>query len=115
MCDVAKGYYQKFREKNIAYAKSRRGPRKAMLQAWVNTLKDKPCMDCGGNFPPWCMDFDHRPGETKIIFGGVSVMYAQHNFGKAKILEEIAKCDLVCANCHRTRTHQRRLERKQAK
>ena len=26
-------------------------------------------------------------------------------FSNKKVLEEIAKCDIVCANCHRIRTH----------
>lgn len=74
----------------------------------VNELKIKPCMDCNGSFNPWQMDFDHRPGTKKLFeinkFVNVSSITPQRlNF----LYEEIAKCDLVCANCHRDRTHKR--------
>lgn len=61
-------------------------------------------MDCGQCFPAVCMDFDHRPGEIKIA-SVARVIQA----GKLEDLyAEIAKCDLVCANCHRLRTKRRR-------
>lgn len=65
------------------------------------TAKSKPCMDCGQTFHPVCMDFDHRPGETKIE--PVSHMLSTSG-SIPKMLAEIAKCDVVCANCHRMRT-----------
>lgn len=48
---------------------------------------------------PECYDFDHRPGETKRFSVGVNV---RRNWNV--ILDEIAKCDVVCSNCHRVRT-----------
>jgi len=49
------------------------------------------------------MQFDHRPGTIKLgtISGDLR--------GRPRhvILDEIAKCDLVCANCHFVRTHER--------
>lgn len=69
---------------------------------FIRDLKRGPCTDCGGTFPPECMDFDHRPGEEKLFElskGGAKT--------EAAILDEIAKCDLVCANCHRIRSRQR--------
>jgi hypothetical protein len=49
------------------------------------------------------MQFDHVRGEKLF-----NVSYFR---SKAKIdflLAEIAKCDVVCANCHAIRTHERR-------
>lgn len=46
------------------------------------------------------MDFDHRPGTIKVA--DVSVLARSST--KERTLDEIAKCDLVCANCHRIRT-----------
>lgn len=66
-----------------------------------------PCMDCNSFYPAECMDFDHRDGEKKISM--VSTMAI--NGTSAKMLAEIAKCDLVCANCHRIRTAKRMRER----
>jgi len=66
----------------------------------LNKIKDEPCMDCGIKYPPFCMDFDHRDQVDKI--DDVGLMYLAN---LEKLLEEIEKCDLVCANCHRIRTN----------
>ena len=67
---------------------------------YINSLKKEPCMDCGRAFPTACMDFDHRDPSKKIL--PVSRMVG---YSLAKIRQEIKKCDLVCSNCHRMRTH----------
>ena len=64
-------------------------------------------MDCGLEFPPCAMDFDHRDGREKVI--GVTRMVGRA--GIARILAEAEKCDIVCANCHRARTFRRRTSR----
>lgn len=68
----------------------------------INVLKAAPCTDCGGTFPPECMDFDHVRG---VKVQGIAGMI---DYGPEKLAEELAKCELVCANCHRTRTKNRR-------
>ena len=73
--------------------------RKDRLLAEVRALKTGPCTDCGQCFPPVCMDFDHL--EDKIE--GVASMVSR-GFAREALLAEIAKCDLVCSNCHRIRT-----------
>lgn len=70
----------------------------------LNKLKARPCMDCGGVFPPCCMDFDHRDRSTKIDIVSKVVSFPG---GFDALLAEIDKCDLVCANCHRIRTFER--------
>lgn len=70
----------------------------------MNDLKRGPCTDCGQTFDPICMDFDHLPGTDKILNVGRMVT---RKFAWAKIEAEIAKCELVCANCHRLRTKKR--------
>jgi hypothetical protein len=59
-------------------------------------------MDCGLTFPPIAMDFDHVRG---VKIRSVSQMA---NMKWAHVLAEIAKCELVCACCHRLRTKSRR-------
>lgn len=61
----------------------------------------KPCADCGQVFPYVCMDYDHLDSDEKR--GLVCLMVSSPN----KRQEEIAKCDLVCANCHRIRSAKR--------
>jgi hypothetical protein len=70
----------------------------------VHALKAKPCMDCGQAFHHVCMDFDHRTGETKVA--GVSEL-VKRGASVDAIMSEVAKCDLVCATCHRVRTFNR--------
>lgn len=73
--------------------------REALMQ-YLREQKKCPCADCGQSFPSICMDFDHVRGEKT---GDLSVMANQ--CVTIGILDaEIAKCDLVCANCHRIRT-----------
>ena len=59
-----------------------------------------PCSDCGERYPPCAMDFDHRDPSTKRA--AVTRMIGRA--GTQRLLDEIAKCDIVCANCHRLRT-----------
>lgn len=71
-------------------------------QKLLAELKDKPCIDCGIKYPPYVMEFDHVK-EKK--YKNVSLLVTSKN----KMLNEIEKCELVCANCHRERTHKRRI------
>lgn len=74
--------------------------RRKEMAAFIVSLKDKPCFDCGHEFPYFVMDFDHREGKT------MNVSHPKvKRWSKEKILAEVAKCDLVCSNCHRIRTH----------
>lgn len=67
----------------------------------IRAAKGSPCSDCGGSFPPECMDLDHVRGEK--LFNLSNSGSRSH----AAVLEELAKCDVVCANCHRIRTRTR--------
>ncbi len=60
----------------------------------------KPCLDCKDFFPPFCLDFDHRQNKYR------NVSQMKH-YPKSKLILELNKCDLVCANCHRIRTQKR--------
>lgn len=77
---------------------------RAETKAWVDQLKSTtPCADCGGNFHPVAMDFDHIGPKLGNIASMVSSGY------KLPLIQaEIAKCQIVCANCHRIRTHLRK-------
>ena len=72
---------------------------------YVRTIKEQtPCADCGQKYHYCVMDFDHRPGEEK--YKEVCKLTSS-SFRKLK--EEIDKCDIVCANCHRQHTFKRRI------
>ena len=68
---------------------------------WISELKNHPCLDCGQSFPSECMDFDHVNGDKEF-----HVTQGKRR-GRERVIREIAKCDLVCANCHRIRTRKR--------
>ena len=73
------------------------------LRDFVDEIKKVPCKDCKKRFPPYVMDFDHLDASLKVA----NVAYLVKQGHSAQLLEEIKKCDVVCANCHRIRTHER--------
>lgn len=75
----------------------------ARVKAYIDSLKSGPCLDCGNPYPPCAMDFDHRPGEEKLL----DVSKCQT---RTQVDLEVPKCDLVCSNCHRIRTWKRGLQ-----
>jgi len=82
--------------------------RKIILYSIINEYKaERGCKDCGNKFPeyPQVLDFDHLDSNNKKA--AISSML---QFGNSLqlIIDEIAKCELVCANCHRIRTFKRR-------
>jgi hypothetical protein len=66
---------------------------------FISSFKQGPCADRGRRFPDCAMDFDHRNPDEKRY----TVSEMRHE-SKELIAAEIAKCDLVCSNCHRVRT-----------
>jgi len=85
--------------------------RERRLAEFVAEMKARPCADCGKQYAPWQMDFDHVRGKK---FLGVSQL--AHQCGSVRlILAEIAKCEVVCSNCHHDRTHFRRTARTAAR
>ena len=78
-------------------------------RARIDALKlERGCADCGYCEYPEALDFDHI-GDDKVK--SVSELLA---YGWDKILAEIAKCEVVCANCHRVRTARRGTSRQNA-
>lgn len=100
----AKEHYQRNKQKYLNKARIRNVLIRERNNEVVDRLKNRPCSDCGVQYPPWVMDFDHSPGETKLECISHMKYFAIRN-----ILNEIKKCDVVCSNCHRQRTHLRRL------
>ncbi len=85
------------RDRIAAYNRDRRDQRQEIL----DRLKSVPCADCGGTFPPVCMDFDHVGDDKSFTISRASTRSIE------TVLAEIAKCEVVCANCHRIRTASR--------
>lgn len=63
-------------------------------------LSTHPCVDCGES-DPVVLEFDHRETSNKI--DSVAKIVSS-SFSIQKVIAEIAKCDVRCANCHRRKT-----------
>ncbi len=67
----------------------------------IYCMKNRPCTDCGFQFHVTAMEFDHVRGEK------VFSLAAPAGQAYEAVREEIAKCEVVCSNCHRVRTANR--------
>jgi hypothetical protein len=63
-----------------------------------NVRRNSKCLDCGESNPV-VLQFHHRNGRGKYVIA----MYTR--WGLDRLKEEIAKCDILCANCHVQRHH----------
>lgn len=94
-------HYAANKTRYIASAGQRK---KAMVeertQYLVAFLREHPCADCG-EVDPIVLEFDHLRDKKFSISKGLQDRNWQD------VLDEIAKCDVVCANCHRRRTAKR--------
>ncbi len=71
---------------------------------FLQDIKNVPCKDCLESFHYCVMEFDHLP-EFKKEF---NISRVSQRIGREKLLNEIAKCEVVCSNCHRIRTYKRK-------
>lgn len=77
------------------------------IKQMMRDLKSVPCKDCGRTYAYYVMDFDHREGKQYLVSKLV-------NSGSLRLFkQEVAKCDVVCANCHRERSYGQTIERQQ--
>ncbi len=112
MRDIEKHKQRKkeFYERNKELTQQRTRDRRGKILAFVQEYKEaRACVDCGTNYPYWILEFDHVHGEK---LGNISTMVK--NCSMNAILEEIEKCDVVCSNCHRTRTRNRLISSKES-
>ncbi len=91
--EYMRGWYQKNKPTHIRYVRNR----DKKIEAWFREYKRSlNCEVCGENHPA-CLDFHHKnPQEKKFSIG------RPHSRSSIKGLkDEIAKCRVLCANCHR--------------
>lgn len=99
----AKSYLRKWEKRN----KSKRRIINARMRAKVKAIARynkhwAPCKDCKIKYPFWIMQYDHV---TDDKIGDVARIAAEYSI--TKLLTEIHKCEIVCANCHANRTYKR--------
>lgn len=98
-------YYRRNKKRFFDYRKQYR----LRISQILRKAKDVPCADCGKKYPYWVMDFDHLDGSIKL---DKLSSIALTRLSPKVLIEEMKKCEVVCANCHRTRTHLRGQYRK---
>lgn len=99
-----KKYRQEYNKNNRTKKAIETEARRNLIKDIINKIKNEnPCTDCGNFFPAVAMDFDHVKHKGK----GIATMVSQ-SYKIDLILEEIKLCEIVCACCHRIRTHSRK-------
>jgi hypothetical protein len=105
-CKSCHNEYQKEHyKKNPQSIKTSIKRRRIKTREWIKQKKNSPCIDCGKKYPWYVMDFDHVKGSKKFNLS----IAANKVYSIKKIEEEIKKCELVCANCHRIRTFNKKI------
>jgi len=89
--------YQRYYYKNREEERQRTKERTKELKKWFKEYKKNfECKNCDEDHPA-CLDF-HHTGEKD---SGVTELVSRKNTSKKRIKEEIEKCEVLCANCHR--------------
>lgn|SRR3989344_6539871 len=93
-------HYIKHREYYLLKARKRNRKLRAEIRDYIlNYFKGHPCVDCGEK-DPVVLEFDHIVGFTKLS----EICTLSRNYRFEEIKEEIKKCQVRCANCHRRKT-----------
>jgi hypothetical protein len=91
-------HYAAHRERYVANAARRKHALIAERTAYlIEFFRERPCVDCGET-DPLVLEFDHIGQENFSISVGIRGHKWQ------SVLDEIERCEVVCANCHRRRT-----------
>jgi hypothetical protein len=81
----------------LARRKANRQKRQRTIVTWFAELKASlACRRCGEDHPA-CLQFHHSDAKQKEISVADAV---RRGFGRKRMLAEIAKCEVLCANCH---------------
>lgn len=88
------------RERRKRYKRNSREKKQAVVLEYLST---HPCVDCGIQ-NPIVLDFDHINQADKTA--GIADLICMHQIGLEKIKEEMEKCEIRCANCHRIKHFQ---------
>lgn len=109
--EYQKKYIKKHYQDNKKYYRDKAKERKRTLlpkrRAIINRYKTlKGCVDCGYKENAEALDFDHLRDKEFLISRAVAQMTSWK-----RIKEEVKKCEVRCANCHRIMTQKRRLDR----
>jgi hypothetical protein len=100
---ICRGCRKLIRESKRDYYRDLVKQRQANLRRIVMEHKSGPCVDCRLPYEPFLLEFDHVRGEKTLSIANVW----KRNWSVSRLLDELAKCELVCIGCHRLRTAKR--------
>jgi len=103
----ASTYYQNNKDKVLATTKASVKKYKEQWRSFKATLS---CVKCGQNHPA-TLDFHHIDSSTKEA--SVNKLIKNRAFKRA--MEEVKKCVVLCANCHRIHHHNEHIAKKAKK
>ena len=87
-------FYRKNRKQEIA----RVAKRKQELRDWLDEYKSNLACELCGEKNPVCLDFHHKDSTQKdFTIGAIK----EYGWSRERVLKEIQKCMVICANCHR--------------
>lgn len=95
-CCLSEAALSRHRKSQVSARDSRREKRYALISEYK---VQKGCSRCGYNKDPRALDLDHVSGIKKA---GISQLVANNSW--ETVLEELKKCVVLCANCHRAKT-----------
>jgi hypothetical protein len=83
-------WYLEYKEKRVQQARERK-------QKAVKLMGNK-CYDCGNSYPDCVYDFHHLDPNEKDLNPSAAIKRTEE-----RMMEELKKCVMLCANCHRIR------------
>lgn len=74
------------------------------IRAFILSHRDRPCYDCGEEYPPEVMEFDHVRGEKEFTISSWNKHKPRDGMTIEQMIAlEIAKCEVRCPTHHRLR------------
>jgi hypothetical protein len=90
-------YYKRNREHLLKKQKEKNERHIEKIGKWLNEYKKTlSCSRCSESHPA-TLQFHHRDSKEKDF---AIATYRRGKYSKERVLAEIAKCDVFCANCH---------------
>jgi|ERR1051326_3899264 hypothetical protein len=98
--ECSRRYYLADKDNHIARVQARkRAKRDALRKIVLKYYLGHPCVDCG-EADPVVLEFDHISGDKQCTISYI----VTHGLDADRLMDEIAKCEVRCANCHRRKT-----------
>jgi len=91
-------YQRRYQAKRPDYYRDKARQQAERITSWLDELREgAACIECGEDHPA-CIVFHHRDPEQKLF----NIADARDvGPSKKRLLAEVAKCDVLCSNCHR--------------